>query len=289
MSMDLMKWFPGSHLHVLLWDRFDPKHHQAGMNFLVSLMKNPDFDAYIMPMLRPIGRIPQDYLVFEQVFQEMSGGRLPDQPAPGNTPYLNCCEVWLQVAEEQEEPLWNEMASWGNRQNLTHWRVWRSAAEPVSRPFGDDMLFDPNLPNDYTEEQKAALAKVIWFRATGVIVEWLSTGQCHTQLHLTDPGDRKAVAEALKRVTDTLRYGDYGLPDSGGSPTTDPSRLRVSHMPAFAINAITKVADPSRWFYQLEQYLRWDYVSYPYLYPSRANYLSHVHSIIEADYGVIPP
>ena len=117
---------------------------------------------------------------------------------------------------------------------------------------------------DIGEKQMPAFLKLIWYRSSVVIAEWLST---HIIDPWIDPPSQKDVIQALmSEIFADINPGEYGLYSTFES--IDPSAFSAAHMAAFAINAITRVSH----IYQIEQYFG-DKITQPYCFTSKEEFL----------------
>ena len=296
MKIDCSKLFPNSHLHLLVWPRLDPVAHESGLRFVLDLTNDADLEGNVMPLLRPNGRQPADYAAFDACASDCEGF-LPWGPPDERLP---CCEMWFQVTSQAEEALWREIQEWrqGHSSSYIKWsKAWRSKCKPdwqplsVSRESCDDncetspFFKVPKEPRFlYAKQVLAAvgdakahwLLKTIWYRATETMSKHAAGG---AGIGL-DPLERKqgeTILQHLEEILSSFDLADYRIPRSGN--IIDPSAFAVSHMPAYAINALLPVNGGCPPL--LERYLQDGSVTHPYFCPSLNEYLAFVRTLMD--------
>jgi len=119
---------------------------------------------------------------------------------------------------------------------------------------------------DIGEGQMPAFLKLIWYRSSVVIAEWLSTqGE---NISWIDPlGQKDLICYLMKKIFEDINPKEYGISSTFGS--IDPSAFGAAHMAAFAINAITRISH----VYTIEDYFRNPKTTRPYCYPDKDEFL----------------
>lgn len=281
--MDCSEVFKDTKLSLLVWHRLDQAVHQEALRFMKELMTNATLAAHVMPLLRPAGRTQRDYDDW-QTKARQTHGTPPAHCAPAGQSHLYC-ELWFQVQGQADAALWQKVQGWVN--GCGHgWALhdigsapenhWQPLADRLERcqylecnPSGGEIRWC-----EMPKEQIPWALKVVWYRASEVLCEhlaqptsdWLLNPQC----------DRDRILRLLAEILSDINLNRYGIADSG--TLLDPSRFGVSHMAAFAMNAVTAVEPPDK--YRLDQY--WpplgDNATWPHRYPKLQDYLDAIRS-----------
>lgn len=237
----------------------------------------------VMPMLRPLGRSPQNYSEnYKTEFrnsppnrfcQKIPSASLLDKNHTGH------CELWIQVADPINSNLMDFLKTHINRRDII-FGVFLNRENPVCQPLGDSMQncdyagarngLGTNILCDIGEAQLPGFLKLIWYRSSVVIAEWFSAQPQNASW--IDPVRQKDVlCKLMGRIFSDLNPKEYGISSSFAS--IDPSAFGVAHMAAFAINTVTKATH----VYQIEQYFG-NNITRPYSYPSREEFLKEFRS-----------
>ncbi|MBW2066114.1 MAG: hypothetical protein JRJ03_14440 [Deltaproteobacteria bacterium] len=263
-------------LHVIIWDRFCERSHISGLRLMKELVEQFDL---AMPMLRPIGRRPHNY---SEDSKTEFGKPPPNTLSDGipSAPLLNKkhtahCEMWVQVADAINDDLIDFFKKYINTKDSI-FGAFLDRKNPEWQPLGDSIQncnyamardeLGRKIVCDIGEKQLPAFLKLIWYRSSVVISGWLS-----------DQGDKWSGIDPLRQKTDLhdimakifidINPREYGIRSSFDS--IDPSGFGVSHMAAFAINAITKVSH----IYTIEDYFGNGNVTQPHSYPCKEKFL----------------
>jgi len=285
MRIDCGQLFPNSHLHLLVWERFDVRAHTAGMDFVAHCIQQPPFAGKVMPLLRPTGRKETDYAAFDLAFLGgCSGNGLPGLSLAAAGQRLPCCELWLQVSSGLEANLWQEMLRWaGARFASRKWKAWRSHGQALWQPLSKCFSCC-----DYAETAKATchcraaealsrlcqlspdetswFLKLVWYRAAEVVADGIAAGKRVIGLDPTQAADRADFMDVLTAMVDDLTPSRYGIHPLASA--VDPTAFVVSHMTAFAAAALLDVQARGH-----QQYLA---MTHPYQFASRSDYLNDV-------------
>jgi len=250
-----------NHLHLVIWNRFCAKSHSSGLMLVKKLIE--DYDL-VMPMLRPIGRKGNAYVnnvksQFEEPVPNSICNEIP--PAPTlREGYSGHCELWIQVADAINSTLVDFLRGRFNKKS-NGFAALLYHNSPTLAPLGKLHVrngFDTEILRDIGKNQLPAFRKLIWYRSSVVIVDWLSTQ--NGAIPTIDPVTQKGVLhELMTKIMSSINPNDYGLSSSYDS--IDPSSFGVSHMSALAIDALTVVTH----LYQIE--------THPYSYPNKEGFL----------------
>lgn len=279
MAIDCRQLLSCSHLHLLVWDRLDPAAHSAGLRFTVELLTAPGLTDKVMPLLRPLGRNESDYNAFGLVFAEHTGSLL-GSPKDWRS---RCCELWVQVGEAAEARAWQAIQDWlRTRPRAKGWRshcqaLWQpfSAAHdeckyaetgqaPRHRRYGEAEQFLRSLPQD----ERAYFLKVLWYRASEAFARESANGDLVCDI---DPREEVGLARLRRFASaalDEFAPADYGIAHASGR--VDPCAFSAAHLPAYAVNALTRV---HRGRYWIEDHLGGDAATHPCCFSSRSDYL----------------
>ena len=269
----------GTSLHLVIWDRLSEKSHPSGLTLMKRLVE--EFDL-VMPMLRPLGRGPDDYSKdFRTKFDKSPPNILCDDipSAPllrrRNGYTTGHCELWIQVADVINSTLIDSLRESFNKKSNV-FAAFLNHGNPIWTPLGDSDArarngFDTEIRHDIGEDKYySALLKLMWYRSSVVIVDWLSAQD--GAIATIDPVTQKGVLHGLMaEILSNINPNDYGLSSSFNS--VDPSSFGVSHMSAFAVNALMPVIH----FHQMEQYLGNQKVTRLKLYPNKEEFLKLFH------------
>ena len=266
---------PSTHLHLVLWNRLNADDHQAAMEALNSLMKSALVGG-IMPLIRPLGRPHDTYrrYAYDTAFQDADFSNLELTPLLDGHRTAHC-EVWVQASNSANgaaraeliqlfTPIGSSCFFWENR-------------NPIWQPLGDDKdtcQYTRSRANSqdalfgmFCDDRIAWTLKLIWFRATEVICEWLNSVGSFQPL-VPDNG-LHPLATLMKETFGDLDLKQYGILDK--SLVIDPSAFGASHLAAFAFNAITAVQPNS--MHQVTQYLKDQQATHPSSFPDRDSFL----------------
>jgi len=293
MSIDCSKLFPQSELLLLAWHRLDPDMHKAGLDLMRGLVQDPTIGSFVMPLLRPAGRSECDYRCFDAKFAEHIG-RLPGRPREWG---IRCCEMWVQVKDSAEAEVWKRLTAFvGAHANRgADAKAWRRHHLPRWQPLSDSLsdckdycessaAFPANCHPRYRdalailgqlvkEEDVVCLLKVIWYRASAVVADqWISR---HSSLPLNpcNPCHQGILVDLLDESLADFDPASYGI--TGLARQVDPTAFAVSHMTAFAMNAVTEVTQGC---YRYEKLYRDGCLAHPYHFGSKGDYFSAVSS-----------
>ena len=261
-------------LHLIIWNRFSEKSHTSGLVLVKKLIE--DYEL-VMPMLRPIGRKHNGYgdglkSDFEEPVPNFISKRIPPASIlPGG--YSAHCELFIQVADSVNNNLLDTIKPLLKQDNSL--AAFLNHRNPIWGPLGESMPgcqyavardgLGTKILCDIGEEQMPAFLKLIWYRSSVVIAEWLSKQIRNSWI---DPlSKRDAIYTLMSKTLADISPGEYGI--SSAYDSIDPSAFGVAHMAAFAINAITQVSH----VYQMEQYFGNRNVTQPHSYPSREKFL----------------
>lgn len=257
-----------NHLHLVVWNRFCPKSHTSGLMLVKKMIE--DYDL-VMPMLRPIGRKGNAYVdnvksQFEEPVPNSISNEIPSAPTLGED-YSGHCELWIQVADVINSTFVSFLRrEFNKKSNVFAALLYHNS--PTLAPLGKSRVrnVDPEILRDIGKDQLLAFLKLIWYRSSVVIVDWLSTQ--NGAIPTIDPVTQKDVLhDLMTKIMSSINPNDYGLSSSYDS--IDPSSFGVSHMSAFAINALTVVT----YLYQIEQYFENPNITHPYSYPNKEEFL----------------
>ena len=182
-----------NHLHLVIWNRFCTKSHSSGLMLIKKLIE--DYDL-LMPILRPIGRKGNAYInnvksQFEEPVPNSISNEIPPAPTLRDG-YSGHCELWIQVADDINSTLVDFLRERFNKKS-----------NGLSK----------NIRRDIGEEQLPAFLKLIWYRSSVVIVEWLSTQ--NGAIPTIDPVTQKSVLHNLMtKIMSSINPNDYGLSSS---------------------------------------------------------------------------
>lgn len=249
-----------THLHVICWNIYNIQKHIAGLQLLKELLDDAQLKEFLLPMIRPLGRTNMS---FYEDAAEMHG----DLGARGidfdklNSHYSHC-ELWIQTSAEHEKEVWGKLVSWIDK--YKHGFARRSLVNGIWRPFSDDLTAGHNFHPRFGEEIKKKsypstldkmvsvegipkFIKYVWARASEVIIE---KANLNGQIQLFDPNTATSLFDKLLKdvVTefDLMKTGIVNF-----STKIDPKQYGISHMPTFAVSAITS----TRPDYQIEHFL----------------------------------
>ena len=253
-----------NHLHLVIWNRFCAKSHSSGLMLVKKLIE--DYDL-VMPMLRPIGRKGNAYVnnvksQFEEPVPNSISNEIPPAPTLRDG-YSGHCELWIQVADVINSTLVDFLRERFNKKSngfaALLYHNDNPTWAPLSRSYANGRNgLSKNIRRDIGEEQLPAFLKLIWYRSSVVIIDWLSTQ--NGAIPTIDPVTQKGVLhDLMTKILSSINPNDYGLSSSYDS--IDPSSFGVSHMSALAIEALTAVTR----LYQIE--------TRPYIYPNKEEFL----------------
>jgi len=264
-----------TYLHLVIWDRFSETSNTRGLTLTNELVQKFDL---VMPMLRPLGRSPQNYLEDSKTeFRKPPPNRfcqkIPSAPLLDNN-HTGHCEQWIQVADSIENHLMDFLEKHINRKDII-FGVFLNRENPVWQPLGDSMKkcdyamardgLGTKILCDIGEKQVSAFLKLIWYQSSVVIDEWVSKQTTNPWI---DPLSQKDIlCDLMAKIFADINPNEYGIPCSFES--IDPSAFGVAHMAAFAINTITMVLH----VYRIEQYFGNSNVTQPHAYASRDEFL----------------
>ena len=269
------KIFQGkTRLHLLIWNRFSEKSHTSGLVLVKKLIE--DYDQ-VMPMLRPIGRKHNGYRDglksdFEEPVPNFISKSIPPAPIlPGD--YSAHCELYIQVADSVNNNLLDTIKPILKEDN--GFAAFLNHRNPTLGPLGESMRecqyavardgLGTKILCDIGEKQVPAFLKLIWYRSSVVIDEWVSKQTTNPWI---DPLSQKDIlCDLMAKIFADINPKEYGI--SSSFESIDPSAFGVAHMAAFAINTITRVSH----VYQIEQYFENPCVTQPQSYPSREEFL----------------
>ena len=292
MSIDCSKLFQQSELLLLTWHRLDSDMHRAGLDLMRELVQDPAIGTSAMPLLRPAGRTECNYRCFDAKFAEHVG-RLPGSPQEW---YTRCCEMWVQVEGSAEAEVWKRLTAFvGAQANRgADAKAWRRHHLPRWQPFSDSFPecrycesspgFPANSHPRYAdalgvlrqlgrEEDAASLLKAIWYRASVVIAERWVGQYSSLPLDPCNPCHQGILVGLLDEPLADFDPASYGI--TGLAQQVDPTAFAVSHMTAFAMNAVTEVTPGCYWF---EKLYGDGCLTHPYHFRDRKHYLSAVSS-----------
>lgn len=249
-----------THLHLLCWNLFDIQLHKKGLLFIKQLIEDEDIKDIVLPMIRPLGR--KDFSFYDGSVLEYGN------PGTENIDYdiiegnnFSYLELWLQTSEELKELVWDKIRKWIDENQ--HGFARKSLQNEIWRPFSSDLNENGNyyprhkteLPSNFpkvlssiiTESKIPIFLKYVWARSTEVII---SKVILNGQIRLLDPiRERALFSNLLHEVVSEFDLMSTGL--IGHFQNIDPKHFGISHMPAFAVNAITS----PRPNYQVERVL----------------------------------
>ncbi len=246
---------------------------------MAHCLSAPSLQGRVMPLLRPGGRTEQDYTNNDSLFSE-NRGSLPGLPQNW---YWQCCELWLQVAEEAEAAAWQEALVWLKAHRCA--KGWRSHKQSLWQPFSpthDECEYAETASaaqrhyreaaakaflQGLREDNRAWFLKALWFRATEVLSRELGAGNLVCGMDPGDAHDRSRIGALLAQMFADVSPGDYGIPCAPHD--VDPSAFSVSHMTAFAVNALTRTGRGPHW---IERHLG-ERATRPCCFSSRGDYL----------------
>jgi hypothetical protein len=286
MILDLNKVFTNTHLHLIIWNRFDDSIHQKGLILVQEFLSDPEFCGVVLPMLRPIGRPQGIYEEWNSEFTESRGDEKKDGFFWLND-HSSHCELWLQVSKDCEVKVWDKIEHW--RQENNHGRTWRSrkwqlGKNPIWEPLGGTKLEECGYAGtkngggtrilcSINPEQVAWFLKLIWYRASVVISNKLIK---NGKVKLLNPREEiDFIADLLEEIFSDIQLNDYGL--EGPDDPIDPTLFNVSHMAAFAVNSVTTITKISSYcVYQIEDYYQDCHLTHPYCFRNRNDYLDAI-------------
>lgn len=262
-------------LHLVIWDRFSDSINIRGLTLMTELIQKFEL---VMPMLRPIGRKSNGYIVgmkndFQEPVPNSISVDIPSAPIlPGN--YSGHCELWVQIADSINDSVLKFLKSYIDEQN-GNFAIFLNHNTPDWAPFGRSYAktryefgtrTDYQIKYDISEKQLPGFLKLIWYLSSVIIADWFSTqGQ---NISWIDPFvQRDILYNLMVKIFADINPGEYGISSSFDS--IDPSEFGIAHMAAFTINAITKVSN----VYQIEQYFRNLNITRPYNYPNKDEFL----------------
>ena len=248
-----------SKLHLLIWDRFAPTVHRAKMKAFKQLAQK-SWAKDIQLMLRPLGRPPETYFLwqFNRTFEVMHGLEhlRGTQVLPGGR--TGHCEMWIQLPEELEDQFEHWLMGLGG---LFFW----NHKSPVWQPLGED-LFDcqylrkrEGVRPDCVYENSGGEAeslKQLWADSTRRVLD-----------RYTKPLDPKKDWRRFRTILDEVL--------GGPKDSYDQTQLAVSHLSAFAVNALVEPWDDNKAF--LEDFYDSGYVTRPHLFKDLKTYLKHIN------------
>ncbi len=132
---------------------------------------------------------------------------------------------------------------------------------PVWQPLGEDLFDcqylrsrDTTVETIYeNSEGEATSLKGLWAKATRVVLK-----------NWTKPLQPKRDWRAFKNILEEILSGDY-----------DQTQLAVSHLSAFAVNALVEPWDGNKAF--LEDFYESGYVTRPHLFKDVKTFLKHIN------------
>ncbi|MHB1458098.1 MAG: hypothetical protein ACYC0V_14405 [Armatimonadota bacterium] len=296
MATDFHKHFLTSELHFLAWYRRDEKLNKQAIKFMVACMDDPKFKNHLLPLLRPCGRKHMDYEDYGSLFRKDSFIGRSHREFPESEDRLPFSELWFQVSGEMELELWSRISVWieEHKGNNDFCFAWRSHKDKIWQPFTESQkILQCNYLCNFMDRNTvdstpdfAMLLKAIWYRASEEIARFVVSDDCSFEL---DPCNRKHACEIFKLLRDILNpfsLADYMSDDFIAKMVIrydildldpinfDPKEHTISHMPAYAINALTRIKNGFN--YELDNYGKLsdgtDFITHPYKF-AKGSYL----------------
>jgi len=255
-------------LHLVAWDRLDEATHTAGLQLMLDLMDRFGGDA--MPLLRPLGRTQQNYDGWQSKWPK-APAVLPAGWLQQNGYYL-ACEMWVNCAHHVSQRVGGELEQWvcGRSAKAAYWHPNESVHEPFGAPgetyyqqqWRNVSGIELPLRSQLIADEQPWFLKLAWYRSTEEIADLLRSRGIESRLDPCQEPDRGALADLALRILSPVDPSCYGFHCRSGAVTF--AEAIVSHMSAFALNALTRVANHT--IYRLEQYYLAVDVTRPHLY-----------------------
>jgi len=281
-KLDFSRLIANPDLHLVAWDRLDDQGvHAEGLKLMLDLLDS--FGEDVMPLLRPVGR-PRGDSHYERGDQSPWADWAGDICGVAENGCLMLCELWVNCSRTKSQLVADALRNWTNIRT-------GKAACWLRRKLPQDVVFEPlgSPGNNYYENlwredrmgqvspirnkllpsEQPWLLKVVWYRSTEE-VRCLLGPPNDAKFRLNPPlqSDRVRISDLAKDILKPFRPGDYGLLWREGH--IDPTDLGISHMPAFAMNAVTAVSQQT--IYQLEQYYLARHTTQPHWFADRGEY-----------------
>lgn|GEM_PF-5770412 len=267
---------PLAHLHLVIWNRLDASDHAKAMNSVLSLMECDETNG-IMPLLRPLGRPPDNYCRYasEGAFVDVDAKNLCKTPLRPDGKHTAHCEIWIQVADtanakvrEYISDLFSSIPSvclfWDNH-------------NPVWQPLGNDKFtceYSRSRSNtqdkflcSLCDDRIAWVLKLIWFRATAEISDRLREDGGFKPIHPIN--DKASIKDLMSKICSDINLKDYNL--SADLDKVDPTAFGASHLATFAVNSMTEVENGK--IYALEEFFESSDMTRPCNLPDRSSFL----------------
>lgn len=266
---------PPTHLHLILWNRLNPDDHARGMDALKSFMES-DWSKQNLPLLRPFGRRKDTYIDYSRnnTFSVTDLVNIDQTRELQTDQGLKTahCELWIQTRNPSIDKL---ESSFGDLRSVCF--LWEHN-NPLWQPLGSGKFDFPYSKSrggihdkflcTLCDDRIAWIMKLIWYRASVEICEQMSRAGGFAPI---DPLiEKPAIRDIMNRICSDINLRDYGIVQD--STTIDPTDFDVSHMAAFAVNAITQISNGQ--MYWLEHYPGNDYrMTRPNCMDNRAQFL----------------
>ncbi len=244
--MDLLSdiFTPKTHLHLVIWNRFNDSDHEGAMNILLNLMTSEHSDK-ILPMIRPLGRPLDTYQSYtnDNVFQgnDIRNIGITSIVSGSRTAH---CEIWFQVADESNEAFKETLKQ--EFQIISSVCFFWESANPIWQPIGNDIYScdyarSRNRSQDsflcsFCDNRIAQLLKLIWYRATEELIKFMQS-QNNSFCTINPISDKSIVKDILIEICSDIDLKNFGLFED--STILDPTEFGASHLAVFAMNSIT--------------------------------------------------
>jgi len=271
-----------SRLDLIVWNRSNILNNQNGLQLIHKLLYDKKYKQLVLPMLRPLGRKLESYKNILCHDSHGNFGREGSDFKYFDSEHTNLCELWIQVAPELEQDVWDELNQWLKANKLG--MIFRWIKNPLWEPLGSALnkssyypkiikeTIDDDPPveilNYVSELQAAWFLKLCWARASEEIADYFVKDSIFNYI---DPQRSKSeIKKLLTIILEDINLEDYGINSS--NPHISPYRFGISHMAAFSINAIT-LGDN----YFFENFCKdRNHASHPHHYASMKEYLSEL-------------
>ncbi len=269
-----------SHLHLICWNLSDIDVHKKGLELAYKLIDDERLFSKMLIMIRPLGRVNLSEYdnAIESIGELGKEGKDYILLKTESDPYYSHCELWIQIASEEESLVWDKLKEW--IEDNSHGFARRSFANPLWRPYSSDLAHEDNYYPRYCDEivQKSApkfiqniipreqipwFIKLIWGRASYLIVSHFLN--CYKGQLINPANNIRNFIDLYSLILANIDMKAYGF--TSAYEFLSPMHFGASHMAGFALNAL--VSDRSG-RHQIEQYYPRGFpVTHPYKFYSK--------------------
>ena len=250
------------------------------MLLIRDLVKGDQSESLIV-MVRPLGKEKQgDYDILKADFASLVGEGIPYARVYKNGTFQRTlhCELSIQISPSRSGIATPKLEEWvrshGQTFGFFHHKapVWYPFEERDARENYARSRDNKNV-SALSSNVLAAFLKMIWQRASGYIADRIDSAGGFQPF---DPSrDVNSILEFMQATLSDIHPRDFEIPYP--DDIVDPTSFGVSHLTAFAINALTEAREPS--LYLIEHLVRGlDNATRPYCFGSRSDFMDYLKS-----------